>query len=115
MISTIWRVGNLGLAFALELAAIVALCYWGFHVGGSTLGKALLGIGAPAVAIVLWGLFAAPNASHSSPLLHWATVVLVFGGAAIGLWTSGRPLLGVSLLVVFVLNLAIINVMHLNG
>jgi hypothetical protein len=115
MIDTIWRVGNLGLAFALELAAIVALGYWGFQAGGSTAGKVLLGLGTPAVAIVLWALFAAPQASVSSPVLHWVTVVLVFGGAAVGLWASGQHLLGVLLPVVFVANLAIINGMHLNS
>jgi hypothetical protein len=115
MIETIWRVGNLGLAFALELAAIVALGYWGFHVGGSVGGKVLPGIGVPAVAIVLWALFAAPKATVSSPVLHWITVVLVFGGAAVALWTSGQHLLGVLLPVVFVANLAIINGMHLTA
>ncbi|HEX5401263.1 MAG TPA: YrdB family protein [Pseudonocardiaceae bacterium] len=115
MIDTIWRLGNLGLAFTLELAAIVALGYWGFHAADSTGGKFLLGIGTPVVAIVLWALFAAPKASVSSPVLHWITVVLVFGGAAIGLWVSGQHLLGVLLPVVFVTNLAIINSMHLTA
>ena|ERR1700754_3387749 len=113
MISTIWRLGNLGLAFALELAAIAALAYWGFHTGTTTPTKAALGIGTPAAAIVLWALFAAPKATFSSPVLYAATAVVVFGGAALALWSAGHQVLGVLLVALFVANLAIVKGMHL--
>lgn len=112
---SLWRWGNLGLAFVLELAAIVALGYWGFRMPEPTVMKLLLGIGAPAVAIVLWALFAAPNATFGTPALYWLTVILVFGGAAVALWASGQHVLGVLLPVLFVVNLAIIRTMHLNA
>ena len=69
---------NLTLAFALELCALAALGYWGFSVGGGPGAKAVLGIGAPLCAAVLWGLFAAPRAPVSVPLLGLGTRLLVF-------------------------------------
>ncbi|HEX3829123.1 MAG TPA: YrdB family protein [Sporichthyaceae bacterium] len=113
MIGTIWRAGNLGLAFAVELAAIAALAYWGFRVGGSPLERIVLGIGAPAAAIVLWALFAAPKSTFSVPGMYWVVAVLMFGGAGLALWTTGHHVLGVLLPAVFVVNLLIIKVMHL--
>jgi hypothetical protein len=112
-IGTIWRLGNLGLAFALELAAIAGLAYWGFHTGAGTGIRVVLGIGAPALAIVLWALFAAPQATFGSPVLYALTALLVFGGAALALWSTGQHVLGVLLVALFVANLAIVKGMHL--
>ncbi|MFI5613084.1 DUF2568 domain-containing protein [Amycolatopsis sp. NPDC051903] len=115
MIETVWRIGNLALAFLLELAAIAALGYWGFHAGGSTAGKFLLGLGAPAVAIGLWALFAAPTASLRTPLLYALTVVVVVGGAGAGLWLSGHRALGLLLPALFAANLAVVRFTHLDA
>jgi hypothetical protein len=115
MIMSAWRWGNLGLAFLLELAAVVGLGYWGFQVGGSLAGRLVLGIGTPVVAVVLWGLFAAPKASVDSSVLYWVTAVLVFGGAAVGLWVAGRPVFGVLLAVLYAANLAVIKAGHLTA
>lgn len=69
MIGTAWRMGNLGLAFLVELGAVAALAYAGFRMGTTVPVRLALGIGAPAAAIVLWGLFAAPRATVSVPVL----------------------------------------------
>ncbi len=45
---------NLALRFVLELAALAALAYWGFHTGHSLLGDVALGVGAPLLAAVIW-------------------------------------------------------------
>jgi hypothetical protein len=51
----------LAIRFACELAMVVTLGYWGFEaVDGTPAG--LLGIGAPAVAVAIWGAFVAPKA-----------------------------------------------------
>jgi Protein of unknown function (DUF2568) len=50
------RAVNLGLAFLLELAALAALCWWGFHVSAATWVKVVLGIGAPLAAVIVWSL-----------------------------------------------------------
>ncbi|HEY1571835.1 MAG TPA: YrdB family protein [Pseudonocardiaceae bacterium] len=114
MISTAWRFGNLGLAFLLELGAVAALCYWGFRTGSTLPIRLLLGIGVPVVAAVLWGLFAAPQATFSVPVLAFATKVLVFGGAAPALWQVDQRVLAIVLPVVVIANLAVINFGHLS-
>jgi hypothetical protein len=56
------HVANEGLAFLIELLALAAFAWWGAETGGGLLLRLLLGIGAPLVAAVLWGLFASPKA-----------------------------------------------------
>jgi hypothetical protein len=41
--------------FFLELAMLAAFTYWGFSSDAPIAVRILLGIGAPVVAIVLWG------------------------------------------------------------
>jgi hypothetical protein len=53
---------NLALKFLLELCAFAALAYW-----GATISIALA-IAAPLLAIVLWGLFAAPRSERRLPV-----------------------------------------------
>lgn len=113
MIGTAWRLGNLGLAFLLELGAVAALAYWGFRTGGTLPTKLALGIAVPGVAVVLWALFAAPHATYSVPALAVATKVLVFGAAALALWQLDHRVMAVALPVVVVANLAVINLGHL--
>ena len=54
---------NLLLRFLLELCALGALGYWGFKTGNATITKIVLGVGAPLVAAVVWGIFVSPRAS----------------------------------------------------
>jgi hypothetical protein len=83
---------NLALRFGLELAALAALAYWGFRTGGNALVKALLGLGAPLAAAVLWGLFVSPNARLQAPLLLVLAVeFIVFASAVAALAAAGRP------------------------
>lgn len=56
------KAANLLLRFLLELSALAALGYWGFHVAGGIAGI-LLCIGAPLLFAASWGLFAA----HKGP------------------------------------------------
>ena len=50
------------LAFGVEVLALGLLAVWGAHLGGTTVAHVLGGILVPGVAVVLWGLFAAPRA-----------------------------------------------------
>jgi hypothetical protein len=84
-------------AFAAELAALAALCAWGFTVPGGPVARAVAGVGIPLVAAVLWGLFAAPRAPVGSAVLAAGTKVLVLGGAVVALLASGHPRLAVVL------------------
>lgn len=101
---------NLALAFALELCALAALCYWGFSVGGGPVAKAVLGIGAPACAAVLWGVFAAPRAVVSVPLLAFGTRVLVFGSATLALYATGHRTLALVFAIVVIANTIMVRI-----
>ena len=86
------RAANLGLRFFLELCILAALGYWGFQTGDSAPLKVILGIGAPLIAAVLWGVFISPKASVRLPgfarlLLEYA----IFGAAALALAAAGQP------------------------
>ncbi|WP_392672229.1 YrdB family protein [Streptomyces sp. LN785] len=87
-----WLMANELLAFAVELAALGCLSWWGFTTGDGVAARWLLGIGAPAVAIVLWGLFAAPRARIRLPL--WGVLLVkavVLGGGVYALYRVGHP------------------------
>jgi hypothetical protein len=99
-----WDWTWLTLAFAAELAALVALGHWGFVQGGSTLTRVLLGIGTPVLAAVLWGLFAAPRAPVDIALLALLVKLLVFASAVLALLSTGHPRLAVALAVVALLS-----------
>ncbi|MEU9074723.1 YrdB family protein [Kitasatospora sp. NPDC004745] len=88
---------NGGLAFGLELAMLAALCYWGFRTGSTLAVRLLLGIGAPALAAGLWGLFlAAGGPRFPQPLAVEIVLKLaVLGSAALALHGAGRNTLAV--------------------
>jgi hypothetical protein len=95
---------NLAVRFVLEIAALVAIGYWGFdqHDGA---WQFVLGIGLPVVAAVAWGTFAVPGDRSRSgnarvPVPGWVRLILelsVFGLAAWTLYDAGSPLLGLIL------------------
>jgi hypothetical protein len=88
------RSATLALKFALELCMLAALAYWGAQAGGSTLGDVVLAIAAPAVAAIVWGLYAAPNAARRLPRARRVALELcVFAVAAVALAAAGAPLL----------------------
>ena len=93
---------NLLLRFLLELGA---LGYWGFHAADGFIAKLGLGLGAPLIAAVVWGLFVSPKAAVplSTPL--WLLVQAgVFGAAIAGLIAAGRPSLAWTLGLAVVIN-----------
>jgi hypothetical protein len=92
-----WNWMWLTVAFLAELAALAALAAWGWSVGGSTATRLLLAVGVPAVAAVLWGLFAAPQAVVQVSAAAVLVKVAVFSGAASALLAVGRPGLAVAL------------------
>lgn len=95
---------NLGLAFLLELAALAALGYWGYCTGGSFFTSLLLGIGAPLLAAIAWGLFAAPKSVFKNHMLAIATKALVFGAAFLALAAKDQRWLAVMFGVLVIAN-----------
>ncbi len=97
---------NLALAFLLELCLLGALAYWGFNTGSGTVIHVVLGIGAPLVVAILWGMFLAPRAARPvSPPVNLVLKLLVFGAGALGLAVAGQPTLAVVFAIVVIINL----------
>jgi len=96
---------NLALAFLLELCALGAFGYWGFKTGSATFSKVGLGIGAPLLAAVVWGVFVAPRAAVPVPeLLRFVIQALFFGSAAVPLYASGHRVLAITFVLLVVVN-----------
>ena len=108
MIGQAFHWANLALAFLLELCALVALGYWGVRTGGGPVTKTALGIGAPLVAAILWGLFAAPRAPVSVPLVGLGKLI-VFGSAVAALYTTGHRGLAIAFAVLVVANSVLVR------
>jgi hypothetical protein len=105
MPSTLAKSANLLVRFLLELFALGVLSYWGFVSGENVFVKILLGVGTPALAAVVWGLFVSPKAAVPLAMpLRLLPEALVFGSAIAALISIGRPALAVGLAVVAVVN-----------
>jgi hypothetical protein len=88
------RPANRGLRFLLEVFALLAIAYWGFDTGGSLPVGIALGLAAPAVVAIVWGVFGSPQAAL--PVSdRWRLLLegVVFGAATAGLYAVGQPVL----------------------
>jgi uncharacterized protein DUF2568 len=91
------RAANLVLRFLLELSALIATAYWGFATA-SGLTQWVLGLGAPALVALVWGLFVSPKAKVELPRpAQFAIELLVFAAAALALIVADQPVLGIVL------------------
>jgi hypothetical protein len=88
------------LRFLLELFAIFSLGFWGF-VAWPLPWNFVVGIGAPAIAIVLWALFRSPKAVLRVDAFVKALVeVVVMAAAAFAWWDLGQPVVAIVFAVV---------------
>ena len=90
-------------AFLVEVAVVVLLTVAGVASGGSRVTAALLGVGLPVLAVVLWGAFAAPRARIGNPVVRFAVKVLVLGagvGAGLVVLPSGWAVVFAAVVVV---------------
>jgi hypothetical protein len=98
------RTFSLALKFLLELAAFAAFAYWGASV------SIVLAIAAPALAIVLWGLFAAPRSERRLPLparVVFETAVFVL--AVVALLAAGALIAAIVLAVLVAISTALLT------
>ena len=101
------------LAFLLELAMLAAFGYWAFVTAPAGWLAWVAAIAIVALAIVLWAIWAAPTSSTRLPKVPLVVFKLVlFGAASAALWAAGRPMLGVALAVIVVINLALAAIWH---
>ncbi|MFK0167976.1 YrdB family protein [Streptomyces sp. NPDC090306] len=104
---------NLGVLFLIELAALAAVSYWGFTRDVRTPAAWLLGLGAPAVLVVLWALFGSPGASHKTRgAVRVAFEVLWFGAGVAALLLAGAPVSALVLAGVVVLSKGLAVLWH---
>jgi len=99
---------NLAVRFLLELAMLVILGYWGWHLANG-LTRYALAAGLPIVAATLWGVFRIQNDPKPAPvevpgiirlLLEW----LLFGAAVFALYNLRYFTLSVILAVILTLH-----------
>lgn len=105
------KAANLGLRFLLELCMLAALAYWGVQTGRGIAMKVGLGIGAPLIAAILWGLFEAPNSSmrlQGAPRL--ILEVAIFAVAAAALYAAKQPGLALAFALVVVANRVLMQI-----
>lgn len=83
------------LRLLLELFAIFSLGFWGF-VAWPLPWNIVIGIGAPVIAIVLWGLFRSPKAVFRiDPFGRALVEVVVMAAAAFAWWDLGQPIVAI--------------------
>lgn len=98
------RALSLTLKLLLELAAFAALAYWGAGI------SVVLAIAAPALAIALWGLFAAPRSPRRLPAPARIPFELaVFGLAALALLAAGAGVAALALAVATAVSAALLT------
>lgn len=105
----LWRWGNLLLAFGIELVALGVFAWWGWRTGDDLAGRLILAIGLPVAAGVLWGLFAAPTATRTTPAVRAVVKTAVFGLTGLALWDLDHPLLAVLFVTITAANLLAIR------
>jgi phosphatidylserine synthase len=102
--------------FLLELCMLGALAYWGFETGDGPAAQALLGVGVPVAAAVVWGMFIAPKARHPVPTAVWIGLqAILFGAAALGLAAVAPAPLAVLFVIAVVLHGAAMAALGLKG
>lgn len=84
------KAANLGILLLIELGAVGAAAYWGVTLDVPAALAWLLGLAAPAVLVVLWGLFGSPKAryrTHGSVRVGFE--LLWFGAGVAALLAAG--------------------------
>jgi hypothetical protein len=105
---------NLALRFLLEVAALVAIGYWGFDQYDG-IWRFVVGIGGPVIAALIWGTFAVPedpSRSGRAPVpipgvLRLVLELSLFGFAVWALNDAGSPILALILASITIVHYAL--------
>ena len=105
---------NLALRFVLEMIALVAVGYGGWHAGTGVL-RYFLAIGLPLIVAYLWANFRTPNEPHhprhaTRPVPGWGRLLieaLAFGGGVWGLFSTGATTLAWAFTIIVLVHYAL--------
>ena len=97
-------------ALMVEIAVFALLVAAGWQADASTLVRILLAVGLPLVAVVLWGLFAAPRARIKSTPLQVITKLVVLGAGVVAGFLVLSQVLAVIVAAVVVVNTVLMYV-----
>jgi len=99
---------NLVFRFILELVVLVALLLWGFRSSADLLVQLVLGLGAVAVAIAVWGTFVSPKAPRRlEDPARVALEIVVFGAGTLAFVAADALVLGLLLALSAAISLAL--------
>jgi FtsH-binding integral membrane protein len=99
---------NQVLAFSLEMLMLYGIGSWGFQQGKNVLFKWLIAIALLAVAVVLWGIFAAPKSEYRLKMPGRALFqVAMFSSAAVCMYKQNKVDLAVGFTIGFVVSVLI--------
>ncbi|UVI33178.1 YrdB family protein [Paenibacillus spongiae] len=102
------KYANLGLRFIMELCALFAIGYWGFHTGSGYVVKIILGLGLPMLAAIIWGMFVSPKASiPTTGFIRLLLEIGVFGAGGIALYAEKHYKLALIYGIVMIVNLSL--------
>lgn len=107
------RSANLTVRLLCELGLLVALAVWGFHTGTGMAAKVALGLGAPLLAAVIWGLWVAPASRRRlADPARLAVEVLLFAAGVAALAAAGYVLVAVIFAVVVAANIILVRTLE---
>lgn len=102
-----------GIAFGLELALLLGFGLFGMHAGQGGLAGGALAVLLVAIAILLWGRFAAPSAATrltDGSLLVFK--IVLFGLGALAFWLAGWREVAIGFAVLAALDLGVATALH---
>jgi hypothetical protein len=99
---------NLALAFLLELCMLAALGYWGFTLDQGLAVRVGVGLGAPVLVALVWGIWMAPRASKRlHEPLHLIVELIIFGLVVAALYAAGQPQLALVFGLIYAINVVL--------
>ena len=82
----------------LELGVVLALAYWGADTATNTIGKLVVGIGAPLIGFGIWGAVDFRRAGRWAEPLRLIEELAISAAAALALYSTGATGLGWALM-----------------
>ena len=99
------KAANDAVRFFVELAALAAVGYWGFHDHSSWALKLTLGVGGPTLIATAWGIWMAPRSTRrASEGIRALLEIVIFAVATAALAASTRAPLAIIFAVVASVN-----------